>query len=97
MDDILIWGSDTRSHQLTVKKVLDICKSNNVTLNREKYQIAVEELTFPGNRLTANGLKLDSARLKPTVEFKTLKKQDVARFIGMVKYLAKYTGLFSPL
>ena len=49
MDDIVIWGSDTKSHLLIVKKVLDICKSNNITLNSEKCQIATEELTFLGN------------------------------------------------
>ena len=27
VDNIVIWGSDTKSHLLTVKKVLDICKS----------------------------------------------------------------------
>ena len=45
MDDIVIWGSDTKSHLLTVKKVLDICKSNNVPLNKEKCQIAIEVVT----------------------------------------------------
>ena len=43
MDNIVIWGSYTKSHQVTVKKIFDIYKSNNVTLNREKCLIAVEE------------------------------------------------------
>ena len=66
---IVMWGSDTKSHQLTVKKTIDICKSNNVTFNREKWQIAIEKLTFLGDRLTANRLKLDPANMKPIVEF----------------------------
>ena len=92
MDGIVFWRSNTSSYLLTVKKVLDMCKSNNATQNMEKYQIAVEELTFLGDRLAANGLKTDLAKLKPIVEFKTRKEQrNVARFLGMAKYLAGYT------
>ena len=49
IDDIVIWGTDTKSYLQTGKKVLNICKRNNVTLNREKCQIAVMELTFLRN------------------------------------------------
>ena len=69
-DDIVIWESDTKSHLLKVKKVLDIYKSNNVTLNRKICQIAEDELIFPGDRLTANELKPGNAKVKPIVEFK---------------------------
>ena len=88
----MIWETDTKSHLQMVKKVLNICKCNNITLNREKCQIAIMELTFLGDQLTANGLKPDPAKAKPIVEFTTLKVQtDVARFLDMVKYLARYT------
>ncbi len=53
-------------------------------MNREKCQIAVEELTFLGDRLTANELKPDPAKVKPIVEFTTPKEQDVTRFLDMV-------------
>ena len=74
MDDIVIRGSDTKSHLITDKNVLDICKSNDITMNREKCQISVEELTFLVDRFTAKVLKLDLAEVKPRVEFKTLKE-----------------------
>ena len=91
MDNIVIWGTNTKSHLQMVKKVLDICKCNNITLNREKCQIAIMELTFFGNQLTANGLKRDPAKMKPIVEFTRPREQvEVARFLGMVKYLARY-------
>ena len=71
-------------HKITFtncEKVLNICKCNNVTLNREKCQIATMELTFLGDRLPANGLKSDPAKVKPIVEFTTPKEQaDVPRF-----------------
>ena len=92
MNDIMIWGTDSKSHLCTVKKMLDIYKANNLTLNKEKCQIAVTELTFLGDQLTANCLKPDPAKVKPIVEFTTPKEQaDVARFLGMVKYLTRYT------
>ena len=92
LDDIVIWGTDTKSHLQTVKKVLDIYKCNNVTLKREKCQIAVTELTFLANQLTANGLKPHPFKVKSIVEFTTPKEQaDAARFLGIDKYLARYT------
>ena len=33
IDNIMMRGTDTKSHLQMVKKVLDICKRNNVTLN----------------------------------------------------------------
>ena len=73
-----------------MKKARDICQSNTVTVNKEKCQIAVEELTFLGDWLTANRLKLDPAKVNPIVEFKIPKEKNAARFIGIVKYLARY-------
>ena len=49
------------------------------------------KLTFLRDRVTAKGLKPDQAKVKPIVEFETPKEQDVARFLGLVKYLARYT------
>ena len=92
MGDIVIWGTDIKLHLQKVKKMLDICKRNNVTLNREKCQIAVTELTFLCNRRTADGLKPDPAKVKPIEEFTTPKEQaGVPRFLGVIKYLAIYT------
>ena len=39
-----------------------------------------------------NGLKPDPAKVKPIVEFTTPKEQvEGARFLAMVKYIARYT------
>lgn len=58
-------------------------------LNREKYQITVSELTFLGDLLTTYGLELEPDKVKFIVEFPTPKDtREVARFLGMVKYLA---------
>ena len=49
-------------------------------MNREKCEIAVEELTLQGDQLTASRLKLDPTKVKPIIEFKTPKEQgDVTR------------------
>ena len=39
MDDIVIWGTDTKSLLQTLKKVLDICKRINVTFNRKNIKL----------------------------------------------------------
>ena len=50
------------------------------------------ELIFLGDRLTANGLNSDPVKMKPIIEITTPKDQvDIARFLGLVKFLARYT------
>ena len=95
MDEIVIWEIDTKLHLQKVKKVLNIWKRNNVTLNREKCQIAEMELTFLDDQFTANSLKPDPAKVKPIVEFKTLKEQvDIARFLAWSNILPDIQGIF---
>lgn len=71
MDDIMIWRLDTQSHLQTVKKVLGICKCNDMSLNKDSCQIAVQELTFLGNHFTTNDLQPDPTKVKLAIEFLT--------------------------
>lgn len=51
IDGTVIWGLDTQVHIQTVKKVLEICRINKVSLNKDKCQIAELTLLSVNNQL----------------------------------------------
>jgi hypothetical protein len=62
---------------------------NGVTLNAEKFQLILREVTYMGHLITADGLKVDpeiptkSIRKIPA----TTNKSGVQRLLGMVNYV----------
>lgn len=96
-DDVLITGQgDTleeayRDHDDNMHKFLQRCRERNVTLNREKFEFKVDNIKFIGHQLTRNGLKPDPSKVEAIRKMEA--PTDVAgvqRFVGMVKYLAKF-------
>lgn len=48
----------------TLYKVLKICKSTNLVLNREKYHFMVTERIVPGHIVLSKGLEVDRAKVE---------------------------------
>ena len=91
MDDIIIWGPDTETHDNTVTAVLNKAREVNLKLNPEKCVFGMEELTFIGDKITQDGVKPDQAKVSAINNFPTPEcKEDIQRLLGMVNYLAKW-------
>ncbi|CAC5397784.1 unnamed protein product [Mytilus coruscus] len=62
-DDILIYGEGdaveeaTADHDIKLKAFLDRCRSRNIKLNRDKFQLRLTEMPYIGHLLTADGVK----------------------------------------
>eukprot|EP00795_Rhopilema_esculentum_P014496 gene14497-5558_t len=72
--------------------------TKNIKLNKVKFKFKCDEVSFIGHTLTQNGLKIDPAKVEAIT--KMSKPKDVAgvqRFIGMVKYLAKFLPRLSEV
>ena len=54
-DDILVWGRDERQEIINRVAVLKRLSESGITLNLEKCEFGVKELTFFGLRLTGRG------------------------------------------
>lgn len=80
-------------HSLVLTKPSRVCSTHAGAIKRpwtNKCQIAVYELTFFGDLLTIHCLQPGPAKVKFIVEFPTPKHpKEMARFLGMVKYLAR--------
>eukprot|EP00795_Rhopilema_esculentum_P007266 gene7266-12953_t len=78
--------------------LLKRCQQKNIKLNKDKFKFKCDEVSFIGHTLTQNGLKIDPAKVEAIT--KMSKPKDVAgvqRFIGMVKYLAKFLPRLSEV
>eukprot|EP00795_Rhopilema_esculentum_P013641 gene13641-4539_t len=78
--------------------LLKRCQQQNIKLNKDKFKFKCDEVSFIGHTLTQNGLKIDPAKVEAITKMR--KPKDVAgvqRFIGMVKYLAKFLPRLSEV
>lgn len=96
-DDVLITGTGdtieeaTRDHDNNIELFLQRCRKQSITLNREKFEFKCNEIDFIGHVLTSDGLKVDPRKVEAVQNMpRPQNVADVQRFVGMVKYLAKF-------
>ena len=89
-DDMLVYGESDTEHEAMVdhdenmRALMERCKEQNVTLNKDKMQLKNCEVRFLGHLLTANGVQAITEMPKPT------DVQGVQRFLGLINYLSKF-------
>lgn len=62
VDNVVIWGSTLQEHHETLAKVLQRVHENGLKLNRSKCHLGVHEVTFLGDKLSAQGVEPDKDR-----------------------------------
>ena len=78
--------------------LLKRCQQKNIKPNKDKFRFKCDEVSFFGHTLTQKGLKIDPAKVEAIAMMN--KPKDIAgvqRFIGMVKYLAKFLPRLSEV
>ena len=91
MDDIIIYGSTPEEHDQRLEATMKVVREVGLKLQKEKCEVAVEELTFLGDTISAEGLKPDKRKVEAIQKMKRPEtKADLQRFLGMINYLAKY-------
>lgn len=91
MDDLIIGADTMENHDKRLREILDICRERGLKLNPDKCVIGVTELVFIGDVLSDKGVKPDPSKVAAIREFPVPKsKEEVLRFLGMIKYLARF-------
>ena len=91
VDDLLIWGENKEQHDERLKQVLERARQKNLKLNKEKSQIALDEISYIGHNLSKEGLKPDPHKIRAITEMnRPQNKEEIQRFLGMVTYIAKF-------
>ena len=57
VDDLLVYGKDQMEYEKNLTALLNRCREKNLTLNPNKMQIGVEEVTYFGHLLTKEGFE----------------------------------------
>ena len=103
-DDILVWGSGeddakaTEDHDRKLRKLFERCRKKNVKLNKDKMKLRQKEVTFMGHVISADGLKVDSAKVEAIKDMPIpTDKQAVQRLLGMVNYVQKFAPRLSEV
>ena len=74
-DDKLIIGRGEiereadEEHDRNLKSLLDLCREQNIKLNKKKFTFKCNDEQFIGHRLTKESLKPDPAKLRATSEY----------------------------
>ena len=67
------------------------CEERNILLNDDKKEIGLTEITFHGHRITREGVRVDSTKVKAIQEMPSpTDVSGVKRLCGMVQYMAKF-------
>ena len=86
-DDMVIYGRSDLEHDRHLVNFLDICRKNTLTLNPDKMQFRLPQVSFFGHQWSAKGLS-------PDPKISAVKRMDLPRdvdtmrsFLGLVNYL----------
>ena len=101
-DDILIYSSSWEDHLQHVKFVLDILRSHNLFLKREKCQFGQTQIKYLGHLIDVEGVSVDPQKVATVMEWPKPKTPKALRgFLGLTGYYRKfihdYGKIASPL
>ena len=87
----MVWGRTIEEHDQRLQATLDRTKMIGMTLNPDKCQLRVTEVTYLGHKLTEGGVLPDQSKVEAILNMPAPQdKPGVQRLLGMVNYLAKF-------
>ncbi|KAK7933488.1 hypothetical protein WMY93_004384 [Mugilogobius chulae] len=91
IDDLVVWGTTKQQHDERLEKLLQRVKKFGLKLKREKCLFGVMEMTFLGDKLTANGVLPDKTKVQAILNMPApTDKKGVLRAMGMINFLGKF-------
>ncbi len=102
LDDLIIWAHDFPSLTQSLKKTFPLLKGNGVKLNMSKCEMAKNEVTFLGYKISKEGSQPDPKNVEAVLEMRPpTKVKEVKRFLGMTgfyrKHIPNHAKIVTPL
>ena len=69
IDDSILYDENFEDHVSNVRAFLTECRENHITLNKEKFKFAEEEVDFVGYKITKNGVSADPSKVEAISNF----------------------------
>ena len=90
-DDIIVWAETKEELLRRLRAVLERIRESGLKLNKSKCEFGKQEVTFLGHVISKDGIKPDPAKTQAITNMPVPKtKEELQRFLGMVKYLGKF-------
>lgn len=97
-DDIIIFAINEIEHDKILEKVIERARQNNIKFNPEKIQYKQKSVKFMGNTIS-------SGEIRPLAKYtdailgmkKPTDKSSILRFLGLLKYIARFISNLSKL
>ena len=97
-DDLRVVGADDQEHDENLERVMNKLQENGITLNYDKCEIGVPSMTYMGDVLSGEGLKVSDERVKAIVEAPAPQNQsEVRSFLGSVQFCSKFIPNFATI
>lgn len=91
MDDVLIWGATQAQHDERLRAVMDRLRAAGITLNKDKCEFGVTQISFLGHTIGNNAVRPDKQKLSAVTEMpRPTSKTELRRVMGMANYLARF-------
>ena len=97
-DDMVIYGKTDLEHDKHLINFLDICRKNTLTLNPDKMQFRLPQVSFFGHQWSAKGLSPDPKKVAAVKRMDLPEDVETMRsFLGLVNYLNRFSPRLAEL
>ena len=97
-DDMVIYGKTDLEHDRHLINFLDICRKNTLTLNPDKMQFRLPQVSFFGHQWSAKGLSPDPKKVAAVKRMDLPEDVETMRsFLGLVNYLNRFSPRLAEL
>ena len=87
IDDILVYSRDEQEHEQHLKIVLQTLREKKLYAKLRKYDFWLKEVSFLGHIVSAEGIRVDPAKIEIVVNWKPPRSvTEVRSFLGLARY-----------
>ena len=91
-DDMIIYGRTDLEHDQHLVNFLEVCRKNTLTLNPDKMQFRLPQVSFFGHQWSARGLSPDPKKIAAGKRMNLPQDVEMMRsFLGLVNYLNRFS------
>ena len=91
IDDILIYSRSAEEHEQHLRVILNKLWAHELYAKFSEYEFWLQEVAFLGHIITAEGVKVDSEKVKAILEWKQLTNViEIRSFLGLAGYYRRF-------
>ena len=97
-DNMVIYGRSDLEHDKHLINFLEVCRKNTLTLNPDKMQFRLPQVSFFGHQWSAKGLSPDPKKIAAVKRMDLPQDVEMMRsFLGLVNYLNRFSPCLAEL